>query len=128
MSIAFESEYDLQDLLHALLSPWVGDIRREEYTPSYAGSSSRIDLVLPRHQTVIEAKYVRDAGHAKKIGDELVLDLAHYRVHPNCDFLWAVVLDRHGEIENAEGLADDLEGEHSNEHGIVDVRVRVLTL
>lgn len=126
--IPFDSEYDLQDLLRALLGPWVGDIRREEYTPSHAGSSSRIDLVLPKHQTVIEAKYVRDARHAKKIGDELLLDVAHYRVHPNCDFLWAVILDSRGEIENAEGLVADLEGEHANEHGNVSVRVRVLTL
>ena len=106
--IPFDSEYDLQDLLHSLLSPWVGDIRREEHTPSHAGSSSRIDLVLPKHQTVIEAKYVRDARHAKRIGDELLLDVAHYRVHPNCDFLWAVVLDTRGEIGNAEGLVADL--------------------
>ena len=126
--ILFDSEYDLQDLLRALLGPWVGDIRREEYTPSHAGSSSRIDLVLPKHQTVIEAKYVRDARHAKKIGDELLLDVAHYRVHPNCDFLWAVILDSRGEIENAEGLVADLEGEHANEHGRVSVQVRVLTL
>ena len=126
--IPFDSEYDLQDLLHSLLSPWVGDIRREEYTPSHAGSSSRIDLVLPQHQTVIEAKCVRDARHAKKIGDELLLDVAHYRVHPNCDFLWAVVLDARGEIGNVEGLVADLEGEHANERGRVSVRVRVLTL
>jgi hypothetical protein len=35
--LSFGSEYDVQDLLHALLRPWVSDIRPEEFTPSYAG-------------------------------------------------------------------------------------------
>ena len=39
-SLRFGFEYDVQDLLHALLRPWVGDIRPEEFTPSYAGSST----------------------------------------------------------------------------------------
>ena len=29
-SLSFVSEYDVQDLLHALLRPWIGDIRPEE--------------------------------------------------------------------------------------------------
>jgi len=32
-------EYDVQDLLHALLRLYFEDIRPEEYTPSYAGGS-----------------------------------------------------------------------------------------
>ncbi|EFE2302390.1 transposase, partial [Escherichia coli] len=39
-SLSFDSEYDVQDLLHSLLRPWVQDIRPEEFTPSYAGSST----------------------------------------------------------------------------------------
>jgi hypothetical protein len=33
-NLSFESEYDIQDLLHALLRPWIADIRPEEFTPS----------------------------------------------------------------------------------------------
>lgn len=43
--LVFDNEYDVQDLLHSLLRPWVKDIRAEEYTPSYAGSSTRIDFL-----------------------------------------------------------------------------------
>ena len=32
--LSFSNEYDVQDLLHALLRPWVADIRPEEFTPS----------------------------------------------------------------------------------------------
>jgi hypothetical protein len=32
-SLSFSTEYEVQDLLHALLRPWVADIRPEEFTP-----------------------------------------------------------------------------------------------
>ena len=54
--LTFRSEYDLQDLLHALLRPWIADIRPEEFTPSYAGSSTRMDFLLPAHELVLELK------------------------------------------------------------------------
>lgn len=44
MPLTFESEYDIQDPLHALLRPWVADIRPEEFTPSDAGTSTRMDI------------------------------------------------------------------------------------
>jgi len=31
--LVFENEYDVQDLLHTLMRPWVSDIRPEEFTP-----------------------------------------------------------------------------------------------
>jgi hypothetical protein len=41
-------EYDVQDLFHALLKLYFDDIRPEEYTPSYAGSASRVDFFVKR--------------------------------------------------------------------------------
>lgn len=37
-------EYDVQDLLHALLRIYFDDIRPEEWTPSAAGGASRVDF------------------------------------------------------------------------------------
>lgn len=125
-AIAFSDEYDLQDLVHALLKPWIKDIRPEEYTPSYAGKSSRTDFLLPEHRMVLEAKFVRDRRHGKDVGDELILDVAHYGAHPACDHLWAVVYDPHGFVTNPEGLSSDLEGPHQGTNGTVNVRVYVL--
>ncbi len=56
--LRFANEYDVQDLLHALLRPWVQDVRPEEYTPSYAGKGTRMDFLLPTHELVIETKYI----------------------------------------------------------------------
>lgn len=124
--LSFGSEYDVQDLLHALLRPWISDIRPEEFTPSYAGSSTRMDFLLPAHKLVIETKVVRDRAHAKRVGDELIIDIEHYRKHPDCSSLWCVIYDPDHLITNAEGLKTDLQGQRSSQDGTVNVRVFVL--
>ena len=53
-------EYDVQDLLHALLKLDFDDVRAEEWTGSYAGKSSRMDFLLKAEQLVIEVKMTRD--------------------------------------------------------------------
>lgn len=124
--LSFGNEYDVQDLLHALLRPWVNDIRPEEFTPSYAGSSTRMDFLLPAYALVIETKIVRDRSHARRLGDELIIDTEHYRRHPSCEELWCVVYDPDHLLTNAEGLKADLQGTRSTPDGKVDVRVFVL--
>jgi hypothetical protein len=125
-ALSFSSEYDVQDLLHALLRPWVSDIRPEEFTPSYAGSSTRMDFLLPAHSLVIELKFVRDRSHAKAIGNELIADIEHYRKHPDCKTLWCVVYDPEHFLTNAEGLRHDLEGKRTSKDAEVTVRVLML--
>lgn len=123
--LRFTNEYDVQDLLHALLRPWVQDVRPEEYTPSYAGKSTRMDFLLPAHELVIETKCVRDRQHAKNVGDELLLDIGHYAAHPTCKKLWCVIYDPEHLLTNPGGLTD-LAGEHKrSDRGIV-VRIFVV--
>lgn len=126
-AFSFRSEYDVQDLLHAMLRPWVQDIRAEEFTPSYAGSSTRMDFLLPKQRLVIEVKMARDRTHARKVGDELTIDIDHYRAHPDCDTLWCVIYDPDKHITNAAGLVSDLEGERSSPKGKVVVKVEIIT-
>lgn len=126
VSLSFNQEYDIQDLLHALLRPWVSDIRAEEFTPSYAGSSTRMDFLLPAHKLVIETKLVRDKSHGRKIGDELIVDIDHYRAHPDCSVLWCVVYDPQHHMQNAASLSD-LEGASTNAKGTVRTKVIVVS-
>lgn len=125
-SLIFSSEYDIQDLLHSLLRPWISDIRPEEFCPSYAGSSTRMDFLLPAHNLVIETKRVRDKAHASKVGDELIIDIEHYRKHTNADYLWCVIYDPELYISNPKGLISDLEGTRSTPEGSVNVKVIVV--
>jgi hypothetical protein len=124
--LAFANEYDVQDLLHAMLRPWISDIRPEEFTPSSAGSSTRMDFLLPTYALVIETKIVRDRSHAKRIGDELIIDIEHYRRHPRCGRLWCVIYDPDHLITNAKGVKYDLEGPRKSRDGEVVVKVFIL--
>lgn len=123
--LRFANEYDVQDLLHALLRPWVQDVRPEEYTPSYAGKSTRMDFLCPAHQLVIETKCVRDRHHAKNVGDELLLDIAHYAAHPTCKKLWCVIYDPEHFLTNPDALRD-LEGAHKKDDRGIEVKVFVV--
>ncbi len=101
-------EYDLQYLLHALLCLYLDDIRPEEWTPSYAGSSARMDFLIKDARAVIETKKSREGLDAKKIGEELIIDIAHYKKHPDCDTLVCFVYDPDKLVMNPRGLENDL--------------------
>lgn len=124
--LSFDSEYDIQDLLHSQLRPWIADIRPEEFTPSYAGSNTRMDFLLPAHKLVIETKRIRDKHHASKVGDELIIDIEHYRRHPGSDHLWCVIYDPNLYIPNPSGLASDLEGDRTTPDGSIKVIVHII--
>ena len=124
--LSFNTEYDVQDLLHALLRPWIEDIRAEEFTPSYAGSSTRMDFLLPEYGIVIETKIVRDKNHAKQIGKELIIDMDHYGAHPECRSLWCVVFDPSTLVQNPAGLKRDVEGPRTTPKGSLSVRLDII--
>lgn len=122
-TILINDEYDVQDLLHGLLKIQFQDVRPEEYTPSYAGSSTRVDFLLKREKIVIEVKKTREGLTDKKIGDQLILDTQHYKAHPDCKHLICFVYDPEGRIQNPRGLESDLNN-ISNEELLVEVFIR----
>lgn len=115
-------EYDVQDLMHALLRLYFDDVRPEEWVPSYAGASSRTDFLLPQIDTVIETKKTRAGLNAKSVGEQLIIDIARYKKHPQCRRLVCFVYDPEGRIANPSGIESDL---NSGDHGI-EVRVSIL--
>lgn len=115
-------EYDVQDLMHALLRLYFDDVRPEEWTPSYAGSASRTDFLLPQIDTVIEIKKTRKGLSAKVVGEQLIIDIAKYKKHPQCRRLVCFVYDPEGRIANPMGIESDLNNE---DHGI-EVMVLIL--
>ena len=120
-TIQVEDEYDVQDLLHAMLMIDFDDIRCEEWAPSVAGACSRIDFLLKTEQVVIEAKKTRKGLAAKEAGEQLLVDIARYQAHPDCRVLFCFIYDPEGRIGNPAGLERDL----TKRHGDLDVRVVV---
>jgi REase_DpnII-MboI len=107
-TIEIEDEYDVQDLFHALLKLYFDDIRPEEYTPSYAGSASRVDFLLKDEQIIIEIKKTRNGLKAKEVGEQLIIDTQKYQAHPDCKTLICFVYDPEGKIANPRGIEKDL--------------------
>jgi hypothetical protein len=101
-------EYDVQDLLHALLHLYFDDIRPEEWTPSYAGGSRRVDFLLKKEKLVIEVKKTRKGLTDKEVGEQLLIDISTYETHPDCENLVCFVYDPEGRIGNPTGLESDL--------------------
>lgn len=116
-------EYDVQDLLHAVLLLFFDDVRPEEVAPSYAGKSTRMDFLLKNESIVIETKMTRKGLGAREVGDQLILDIARYQAHPNCKHLFCLVYDPDHRVSNPRGLENDL----SKKHGDLSVKVFVVS-
>jgi hypothetical protein len=108
-TLEINDEYDVQDLLRALLRIEFDDVRHEEWTPSYAGKSSRMDFLLKEEQIVIEVKKSRDGLNEKEIGDQLIIDIKRYENHKDCKTLVCFIYDPEEKIKNPIGLSSDLE-------------------
>ena len=113
-TLDIEDEYDVQNLLHALLRLYFDDVRAEEWTPSYAGNASRMDFLLKQEQIVIEVKKTRKGLHAKEIGEELIIDIVKYKKHQDCKTLICFVYDPEGRVANPTGMENDLNSETEN--------------
>jgi len=120
-AMEIKDEYDVQDLLHAILRLHFEDVRPEEWTPSNAGKSARMDFLLKKERILVETKKTGKSLKADKVRAQLILDRADYEKHPDCDKLVCFVYDPEGWIDNPQGLKDDLE----NHDGRLDVRVIV---
>jgi hypothetical protein len=103
-----KDEYDVQDLLHALLLLHFDDIRVEEVMPSYAGNSSRMDFLLKSEKLVVEAKMTRKTLGQKDVADQLIEDKERYRTHPDCRTLVCFVYDPDGHCDNPVALEKDV--------------------
>lgn len=57
-------EYDVQDLLYAILKPLVPDLTTEDPVPKCAGDAGRIDLTSRSLGLAIEVKFAKDKARA----------------------------------------------------------------
>lgn len=109
-TISIYDEYDVQDLVHAILRLHFEDIRAEECTPSYAGASSRIDFLIKDESIGVEIKKTRPGLRDRELGEQLIIDKERYKSHYNCKNLICFIYDPEGYVANAAGLINDLGG------------------
>lgn len=110
-TLQVEDEYDVQDLLHALLTLEHDDIRVEEWVPSYAGGCLRKDFLLELEQIVIVAKKAVSGLGVRELGEQLGVDIRKYQGYPDCRTLVCFVYDPDRRLTNPRGVENELSGE-----------------
>lgn len=113
-TIIIEDEYDVQDLIYAILRLYFDDIREEEWTPSYSARSSRIDFLLKKENIVIEVKKTSENLVVRHVADQLIIDIERYKVHPGCKTLICFVYDPENRISNPTAIENDLSKEYDD--------------
>ena len=121
-TISVTDEYDVQDLLGALLKLHFTDVRPEEWTPSYAGNASRMDFLLKPEHLVVEAKMTRKGLGQKELVTQLAEDILRYQSHQDCKTLICFVYDPAGKCSNPTALENDLTKNHGGLMAIVIVQ------
>jgi hypothetical protein len=56
-TLVISDEYDVQDLLHAILTGLFDDVRAEEGTPSYGGGAGRMDFCSKRKRRLLRRRW-----------------------------------------------------------------------
>jgi hypothetical protein len=107
-TLSVRDEYDIQDLLRALLSTHFDDVSAEDPGHKFGGSSTRVDLLLRKARIAVEIKKTRSDMTERTLGKELKLDIVDYKQRANCEALVIVIDDRAGRLKNPKGFADDL--------------------
>lgn len=115
-----DDEFDVQDILRALLMMNFSVVKPEESTPSYAGSASRVDFLLHEEEIAVEVKMTRDNLRDRELADELIIDVARYAKHQKCKYLVCFIYDPRGLLKNPRVLRHDISsGEHTMKVGVV---------
>lgn len=122
--LLMEDEYDVQYLFGAILKIYFDDVRAEEWTPSYAGGSSRIDFILRTEKIAIEIKFASERLNSRRLGEELIVDIEKYQAHPDSRTLICFVYDPNSLISNPVGIENDLSRDRSDSNLDVYVLIR----
>jgi REase_DpnII-MboI len=107
-SLELVDEYDLQDAAETALRLIYDDVRPEERTPSYAGSSTTQDFLLRDVHTMVEIKVTRAGRRNVQVRDEITVDTESYRRHPDVRRMVFAVYDIGSTITNPRGFERDL--------------------
>lgn len=120
-TVNIDDEFDIQDLMHALLRVYFDDIGTDEWTPAYTEGVSRTTFLLDHDRLAIVVKKTRTGLSRKELMDQVRADVERYRARGRCTHLLCFIYDPDGRVGNPRGLENELSS--TGEHFTVDVVV-----
>lgn len=120
-TLEVDDDYDLQDLLCALLKVEFDEVATDEWTPPYTGGASRTTLLVNRDQIAVVAKKTRSGLTAKELADQVAADFAYYGAQGRCSTLFCFMYDPEGRIGSPKRLETTLTS--VSEHCRIEVLV-----
>ncbi|MBY0549692.1 MAG: hypothetical protein K2W95_20610 [Candidatus Obscuribacterales bacterium] len=120
------NEFDVQDLLHAVIKAYFPSADIECPLPKMAQTaSSRADMQLPEQGIIIEAKYVRENYDQKKLLGDLIVDCDYYSTWSELKLLLFVIYDTN-KLMNPNALATYISGNRSIREKTFEVKALVV--
>ncbi len=107
-TLEITDEYDLQDLVYALLRLQFDEVGTDEWAPAYASGARRTSYLLDWERIVLVVKQTRSGLTTKDLAEQVKLDAAHYSERPNGQILLCFIYDPEGRVGNPRGLEADL--------------------
>ena len=107
-TLEVEDDYDLQDLLCALLKFEFEEVGSDEWTPPYTAGAPRTALLVDKERTVVIAKKTRPGLTAKDLTEQVAADTQQYATRAHCTNLFCFIYDPEGRIGSPKRLETDL--------------------
>ncbi|MGR7526932.1 PD-(D/E)XK nuclease domain-containing protein [Klebsiella aerogenes] len=107
--LTIDDEYDVQDLLRAILALHYDDVNAESTVPYQLGSNSRVDFLIRDIGIAIEVKKTSKSVRDSKLAEQIITDVHRYSSHPFCKDVIFFIYDPEHFIKNPAGLQNDLE-------------------
>lgn len=107
-TLEVDDEYDLQDLLCALLKVEFDEVGTDEWTPPYTAGAPRTTFLIHREQIAVVAKKTRPGLSTKELTDQVAADSSRYATRDKCTTLFCFIYDPEGRIGSPKRLETDL--------------------
>ena len=107
-SLEVEDEYDVQDLMHALLRLEFDEVQPEEWRPSYATGKTQTSYLLHREKAVIVVKKTKAGVTSRDLSEQVKVDSATYSSRTDYQTLFCFIYDPEGRIANPRSLEAEL--------------------
>lgn len=107
-TLEVEDDYDLQDLLCALLRLEFDEVGSDEWTPPYTAGTPRTVFLIDKDRTAIVAKKTRSGLTPKELAEQVAADTERYAARTHCTALFCFIYDPEGRIGSPKRLETDL--------------------